>query len=29
LSQSTCRLFLGGYVGMPVSDTVLPHLTAG
>jgi AcrR family transcriptional regulator len=29
LSQSTCRLFLGGYVGMPVSDAVLPHLTAG
>jgi AcrR family transcriptional regulator len=29
LSQSMCRLFLGGYVGMPVSDAVLPHLTAG
>jgi AcrR family transcriptional regulator len=29
LSQSMCRLFLGGYVGMPVSEEVLPHLTAG
>lgn len=29
LSQSMCRLFLGGYVGLPVSDAVLPHLTAG
>jgi AcrR family transcriptional regulator len=29
LSQSMCRLFLGGYVGLPVSDSVLPHLTAG
>ena len=29
LSQSMCRLFLGGYVGMPVSESVMPHLTAG
>lgn len=29
LSQSVCRLFLGGYVGMPVPDAVLPHLTTG
>lgn len=29
LSQSACRLFLGGYVGLPVSEAALPHLTAG
>ncbi|MGQ0712916.1 MAG: TetR/AcrR family transcriptional regulator [Gemmatimonadaceae bacterium] len=29
LSQSMCRLFLGGYVGLPVSEALLPHLTAG
>jgi AcrR family transcriptional regulator len=29
LSQSVCRLFLGGYVGMPVPEASLPHLTTG
>ena len=29
LSQSTCRLFLGGYVGLPVAEAALPHLTTG
>jgi AcrR family transcriptional regulator len=29
LSQSVCRLFLGGYVGLPVSDAVLPRAGAG
>lgn len=29
LSQHVCRLFLGGYVGLPVSDTSLPHASAG
>jgi AcrR family transcriptional regulator len=29
LSQSVCRLFLGGYVGLPVSESVMPHMTAG
>jgi hypothetical protein len=29
LSQNVCHLFLGGYVGLPVSDTALPHSSAG
>ncbi|HEU4643091.1 MAG TPA: TetR/AcrR family transcriptional regulator [Gemmatimonadaceae bacterium] len=29
LSQNVCRLFLGGYVGLPVSDAVLPQPAAG
>ena len=29
LSQSVCRLFLGGYVGLPVSESALPHASAG
>jgi AcrR family transcriptional regulator len=29
LSQSVCRLFLGGYVGLPVSDAALPQPSAG
>jgi AcrR family transcriptional regulator len=29
LSQSMCRLFLGGYVGLPVSEHAIPRATAG
>jgi AcrR family transcriptional regulator len=29
LSQNICRLFLGGYVGLPVADAVIPHASAG
>ena len=29
LSQNVCRLFLGGYVGMPVSEAALPRSSAG
>jgi AcrR family transcriptional regulator len=29
LAQSVCRIFLGGYVGLPVSDAVLPRSGAG
>ncbi|MDQ3697540.1 MAG: TetR/AcrR family transcriptional regulator [Gemmatimonadota bacterium] len=29
LSQSICRLFLGGYVGLPVAEAALPRGTAG
>ncbi len=29
LSQSMCRLFLGGYVGLPVSEQALPRASAG
>ena len=29
LSQNVCRLFLGGYVGLPVSETALPQSSAG
>lgn len=29
LSQNVCRLFLGGYVGLPVADAVLPQSAAG
>jgi hypothetical protein len=29
LSQSVCRLFLGGYVGMPVAEGALPKSVAG
>lgn len=29
LSQQIARLFLGGYVGLPVSDAALPRATAG
>ena len=29
LSQSVCRLFLGGYVGLPVSESSLPQSAAG
>ena len=29
LAQSTCRLFLGGYVGLPVSESSLPQTAAG
>ncbi|HXY31914.1 MAG TPA: TetR/AcrR family transcriptional regulator [Gemmatimonadaceae bacterium] len=29
LSQNVARLFLGGYVGLPVSDAVLPRTSSG
>jgi len=29
LSQNVCHLFLGGYVGLPVSDATLPRSSAG
>ncbi len=29
LGQHVCRLFLGGYIGLPVSDAALPRSTAG
>jgi TetR/AcrR family transcriptional regulator, cholesterol catabolism regulator len=29
LSQHVCRLFLGGYVGLPVSEAALPRAVAG
>jgi AcrR family transcriptional regulator len=29
LGQSVCRLFLGGYVGLPVSEAVLPRTGSG
>jgi AcrR family transcriptional regulator len=29
LSQTICRLFLGGYVGLPVSEAALPQSSAG
>ena len=29
LSQNVCRLFLGGYVGVPVSEAALPRSSAG
>lgn len=29
LSQNVCRLFLGGYVGLPVADASLPRSSAG
>ena len=29
LSQSVCRLFLGGYIGLPVSESALPRTAAG
>ena len=29
LSQNMCRLFLGGYIGLPVAESALPHSTAG
>ena len=29
LSQNVCRLFLGGYVGLPVAASALPHTNAG
>jgi AcrR family transcriptional regulator len=29
LSQSICRLFLGGYVGLPVSESAFPQASAG
>lgn len=29
LALNVCRLFLGGYVGLPVADASLPHATAG
>lgn len=29
LSQSVCRLFLGGYVGLPVSESACPQASAG
>ena len=29
LAQSICRLFLGGYIGMPVSERAMPHASAG
>jgi AcrR family transcriptional regulator len=29
LAQSMCRLFLGGYVGLPVSESSLPQRAAG
>ncbi|MGH7663446.1 MAG: TetR/AcrR family transcriptional regulator [Gemmatimonadaceae bacterium] len=29
LAQNMCRLFLGGYVGLPVAESALPHSTAG
>ena len=29
LSQSVCRLFLGGYVGLPVADVAMPKPSAG
>ena len=29
LGQSICRLFLGGYVGLPVSEAVLPRAGSG
>lgn len=29
LSQSVCRLFLGGYVGLPVSESAWPQASAG
>ncbi len=29
LAQTVCRLFLGGYVGLPVSEAVLPRSAAG
>ena len=29
LSQNMCRLFLGGYVGLPVSEQALPRASAG
>jgi AcrR family transcriptional regulator len=29
LSQNVCRLFLGGYVGLPVAESALPHTNAG
>lgn len=29
LSQNICRLFLGGYVGLPVADAVIPRSAAG
>lgn len=29
LSQNVCRLFLGGYVGLPVADAVFPQSAAG
>ena len=29
LSQSVCRLFLGGYVGLPVAEVVMPKPSAG
>ena len=29
LSQHVCRLFLGGYIGLPVADAALPRSAAG
>ena len=29
LSQNVCRLFLGGYIGLPVSEASLPRSAAG
>ncbi len=29
LSQSVCRLFLGGYVGLPVAEVAMPKPSAG
>jgi AcrR family transcriptional regulator len=29
LAQGVCRLFLGGYIGMPVAERALPHATSG
>jgi TetR/AcrR family transcriptional regulator, cholesterol catabolism regulator len=29
LAQNMARLFLGGYVGLPVAESALPHSTAG
>ncbi|MEP6690865.1 MAG: TetR/AcrR family transcriptional regulator [Gemmatimonadaceae bacterium] len=29
LAQGVCRLFLGGYIGLPVSEHSLPHASAG
>ena len=29
LGQNMCRLFLGGYIGLPVAESALPHSTAG
>ncbi|HEY7876726.1 MAG TPA: TetR/AcrR family transcriptional regulator [Gemmatimonadaceae bacterium] len=29
LSQNVCHLFLGGYVGLPISDASLPRSSAG